>query len=186
MHVLFFSGHCEIDFVVLIDCSSSIGFYPGTTVQDPANPNWQQIKDMTEKLVRAIDQNSKLGDTSRLSLFTWSSPPAKEIIGLPSGYDIRTILPLVRNLEYRRGTTYMMDAFERGVSHLTSNVRDIGGGIKATQVIVMFTDGKSTNGNAAAYNVRRLGLEIRAYLKSLMDNRGIHVVLIGEFLKFNF
>ena len=80
----------------------------------------------------------------------------------------------------------MMDAFVSGVSHLDSNARDIGGGIKATQVIVMFTDGMATNGNSDPDNVRRLGLEIRAYLKSLLDNRGIHVVLIGEFLKFNF
>ena len=140
---------------------------------------------MTEKLVRAIDQNSKLGDTSRLGLFTWSRRPAKEEFGLPSGYDISTILPLVRNLEYRTGSTYMMDAFVTGVSHLDNNVRDIGGGIKATQVIVMFTDGMATNGNSTPDNIRRLGLEIRAYLKSLMDNRGIHVVLIGECLQFN-
>ena len=140
---------------------------------------------MTEKLVRAIDQNSKLGDTSRLALFTWSSSPPRLVFGLRRAYNISTILPLVRNLRYRDGPTFMMDAFVRGADHLTNNVRDIGGGIKATQVIVMFTDGKSTNGNSSPDNIRRLGLEIRAYLKSLMDNRGIHVVLIGECLQFN-
>ena len=171
----FISGHCEFDFVILVDASRSIE--SGTV---PSKRNWPLVITMLRTLTNVINSNSQLGSSSRVGIIRFQGngalrPVLHEALSLSENADrarVNAAIDSIVNTNVN-GRTPMLEALQLAVTGLTRNVRNIGGRITATQGIIVFTDGKPNDGTRD--DVRRL-------LKQQMD-KGVHVIMIGEYSK---
>ena len=165
--------------MILIDSSGSI--------QDA---NWESVLEMLRLLIAAIDSHSTLSVTSRAAIINYSNTAVLEI-NLSQQLDKNAILHAIdTSITYQRGdATDIRTAANLARDVLANNTRTVSGSIRATQAVILFTDGKQT--------VRVSGIlpsqeeldqllidtenELVATLHGMMD-QGVHVTMIGKYI----
>ena len=155
----FNSGHCEFDFMILVDGSTSIG-----------SDNWALVIKMLRTLASVINSNSVLGTSSRVGIHRF--PVTRRILSLRDNADLARVNRSISSLAYRGGDTPMFEAVTAAATELSQNVRTIGGRVTATQGIILFTDGSPSDRRDETLEV----------LQKQMD-KGVHVIMIGTHSK---
>ena len=145
-------------------------------------PNWPLVMTMLRTLVDVINSNSTLGNQSRLGMLRFHGRVVRgdepgvawihEHLSLSSNADLAGVRSAIDELanETPAGGTYMLEAIERAVAELASNVRRNGRFGQVAQGIILFTDGRPNTGT------KERVLEL---FQNQMDI-GVNVVLIGK------
>ena len=166
--ILFVADHCEYDVLILLDCSGSI-------TSDGSLENWIETLNFTKALVTDIDSHSPIGTKSRVGVFSYSERVVQNV-GLDENRRKDYIIQYIGNnqIDYQASTTHMLDAVQQAVTHLEATRRPTSSGLVATQILILFTDGRPfsfTNDAENSTNVMQI-------LAQLMEH-GTYVSMVG-------
>ena len=154
-------GHCDFDFMIMMDGSGSIG-----------EANWLLMQSAVGTLLDVIDSNSKLGETSRVGIIQFSHTQNHSRIIEVELSENKTRAEIdTSTFVWHAGGTHPYYHLLLAISTLKNNTRFVGGSrITATQGIILFTDGQFSGPGAR---------DILPTMLGLMDE-GIHITLIGK------
>ena len=124
--------------MILVDSSGSI--YDADRHANPSN--WELVTGLVRLLLDVINEDSEIGVTSRIAIYTYSNIVVQHI-NFTQGLNHQQI---VRYLDDGRMTfigsfTHMYEAVTIARDYLQQSARRVSGEISATQAIILFTDG---------------------------------------------
>ena len=101
------TGHCEFDFIILLDSSASIirthwGGHPD---------NWGKVLQMVRLLIESIDSYSTIGVTSRVAIINYSTA-VKVVVDFSENLNKNELLALIDDgaIEHYKRATFMTSA----------------------------------------------------------------------------
>ena len=107
------TGHCEFDFIILVDSSGSIGL-----------DNWDKVLQMVRLLIESIDSYSTIGVTSRVAIINYSRL-VTVVVDLSENLNKNDLLDLIDSgaIEYYEDSTYMKSAVLKASNLLQENIK---------------------------------------------------------------
>ena len=193
------SGHCEFDFIILVDSSGSVTYDAaiGKTVLE----RWDQVLYMVRYLIAIIDSYSTIGVTSRVAIINYSIN-VTTVVDLSDKLSKDQLIAVIDSggIEYQKSTTYTYAAMQLATDMLSTNARHVSGRISATQAVILFTDGHASDIPKGYTNTSEICPDLvpslncnallRAqaevqYLKFVHDvfyalmDKGVHVIMVG-------
>ena len=164
------TGHCEFDFVILVDSSFSITSEP----QGGHPDNWDKVLQMVRLLIESIDSYSTIGVTSRVAIINYSTA-VKVVVDFSENLNKNELLALIDDgaIEHYKRATFMTSAVLMAMNLLKQNIRYVSGDITATQAVILFTDGQASIESQQTHTLSDL-------LKQLVGRDQAHVMMVGK------